>query len=764
MKTGRLLSFLTLFLLTLFLCLWSMQIPAKTTPAGAAQQDTPTNSQNLPATQRSYTFEELGASHPLTLSGSSGSMALSFGVHGDELVTAARARITYTYSPSLLPHLSHIKVMLNDEVLATLSLPQEEAGQPATREIDLDPRFLSDFNRLRFEMVGHYQTGCEDPFHSSLWARISNQSELLLEIQPVKQAVNLADFPEPFFDPRNLHRLSLPFVFADGAGHETLAAAAELASWFGIQAAWRGARFDVLIDQMPERYGMVFATNEKRPAFLVQQAPVTGPTLALIEHPNNSWGKLLLIMGRNEADLRMAVHGLVLGEATLSGTTVEIRNFVLLKERKPYDAPSWIRLDRPVKLGELIENRQELQAAGRQPGAIDIELRIPDDLFTWRSAGIPLKLKYRYSAPLKEDESRLTVKLNDQFLTAFNLADGRGGLKEGVTIPLFGELLSNTNEVLLPSFGLRHRNQLQLQFSFGHHQNSGCGSYNLDNMQAAIDDDSVIDLRGFSHYTALPNLRFFANSGYPFTRLADQSETVAVIAAEPQADEISTLLTLAGRLGESTGYPATRLQVVPPTATEKLQNREILIIGSRAAQPLMEHWGVNPASKLGEQGTISTPALAVNPRYDWFGFGTAPILSPITQITTRANGPLAAIVAFESPLSAGRSVVAFMSNNIPGSLLSLLDALENPDTALAINGSAVFVRDGKVTSSSSTLVGQSYFVGDLSLWSRIHFFFSRHPLLLIFLTVGATLIMAFALWRTLKGVARRRMEVGEKSS
>lgn len=749
---------------SLLFCLWSMQIAAETTQTNEGPQNSLTNRQDLPATQRSYTFEELGANHPLTLSGSSGSMALSFGIHGDELATAARARITYTYSPSLLPHLSHIKVLLNDEVQAILPLPQEEAGQPVTRDITLDLRFLTDFNRLRFEMVGHYQTECEDPFHSSLWAQISNQSELWLELRPVKQSMSLADFPEPFFDPRNLQRLSLFFVFADGASHETLAAAAELASWFGIQAAWRGARFDALIEQMPERYGVVFATNEKSPAFLKHRPPVTGPSITLIEHPKNAWGKLLLIKGRNEADLRTAVHGLVLGEATLSGTTVEVHDSVLLKERKPYDAPNWLRLDRPVKFGELMKNRGELQVAGRQPGAINLDFRIPDDLFTWRSTGIPLKLKYRYSAPLKEDESRLTVKLNDQFLTAFNLANsGRGGLKEGVAIPLLGELSSGTNEVLLPPFGVRHNNKLQFQFSFGLHQDSGCSSYNLDNMKAAIDDDSEIDLRGFPHYTALPNLRFFANSGYPFTRLADQSETVAVIAAEPQAEEISTLLTLAGRLGESTGYPATRLQVVPPTAIVSIKDREVLIIGSRTAHPLMEQWGVDPVSRLDQLGTISTPALVVSSHYDWFGFGTTPDSSPATQVTTRADGPLAAMVAFESPVTAGRSVVALMSN-LPEGLLSLLDALENPDAVSAMHGSAVFVRNGKVASSSSTLVGKTYFVGDLSLWTRIRFFFSRHPLLLIFLTAGATLILAFTLWRTLKDVARRRMEVGERET
>ncbi|HDK37834.1 MAG TPA: cellulose biosynthesis cyclic di-GMP-binding regulatory protein BcsB [Thiolapillus brandeum] len=743
-------------LLSLFILL--SLLVSTTAFATAAEKE-----QHPPTAQHRLSFEEMGAGYPLTLSGAGSSMSLSFGVRGDELITSARVRLTYTYSPSLLPHLSHIKVLLNDEVLATLPMPRPQAGRPVTREIPLDPRFLADFNNLRFEMIGHYKEECEDPLHSSIWARISNHSKLLLEVQQVRQATDLTHFPEPFFDPRDLGRLDLPFIFAAGTSHETLAAAAELASWFGIKAAWRGARFPALINQSPERYGVVFAINGQAPEFLGELQPVNAPAIKVVDHPQNPWGRLLLLQGRHETDLRNAVHALTLGKATLAGKAVEVTDAVLLKKRQPYDAPNWVRLDRPVKFGELVKNRQQLQVTGHQPGAINIDLRIPDDLFTWRSNGIPLNLKYRYSAPRMEDESRLTVKLNNQFLTAFNLRQsGRGGIKEGVTIPLFGELLSETNELLLPAYGMRNRNRLQFQFSFSHHKESSCTTPLVDNMNAAIDDDSTIDLTGYPHYTALPNLRFFANSGYPFTRLADQSETVAIIASQPTAEEISTLLTMAGRLGESTGYPATSLRVVPPVASAALQDKELLIIGSRAARPLLEHWNLNPATSLDKLGTISSAALTVTPQYDWFGFQTAPKPAPATRITTKAGGALAAVVAFESPVTSGRSVVAFMSNT-PHNLLGLLDTLENPEAISQIHGSVAFVRGGKVASDDSTLVGQTYFVGELSLWNRIRFYFSHHPLLLIFFTLMAALVVAFTLWRMLKNAARQRMEVGENT-
>ena len=52
---------------------------------------------------------------------------------------------------------------LNDELMGTLPITQEQIGQRVRQELALDPRLLGDFNRVRIEFVGHYSDVCEDP-------------------------------------------------------------------------------------------------------------------------------------------------------------------------------------------------------------------------------------------------------------------------------------------------------------------------------------------------------------------------------------------------------------------------------------------------------------------------------------------------------------------------------------------------------------------------------------------------------------------------
>lgn len=52
----------------------------------------------------------------------------------------------------------------------------------------IDPRYITDFNRVRLVFVGHYQNICENPASTSLWLDVSKSSALKLRFQtlPVK--------------------------------------------------------------------------------------------------------------------------------------------------------------------------------------------------------------------------------------------------------------------------------------------------------------------------------------------------------------------------------------------------------------------------------------------------------------------------------------------------------------------------------------------------------------------------------------------------
>jgi hypothetical protein len=172
--------------------------PAATPPAGAV---------------RELNLTRLGIDYAVQLRGISGTVGIPFNVRADELVTAASLKLNYAYSPSLIPELSHLKVTVNDVLVATLAVNRAEAGKPQTAEIPIDRRLITEFNRINIELIGHYTRECEDPAHTSLWARIDATSTLKLTVAPLKLTNDLASLPQPFFDRRDVRRARIPFVF-----------------------------------------------------------------------------------------------------------------------------------------------------------------------------------------------------------------------------------------------------------------------------------------------------------------------------------------------------------------------------------------------------------------------------------------------------------------------------------------------------------------------------------------------------------------------
>src|SRR5258708_15089572 len=117
-------------------------------------------------------FDEMG-SGPIALHGVQSVAGLNIGTRRDEMVIAARLHLRLTYSPSMLPDLSHLRVSLNGQALATIALPKEDASREIVREIGLDPRYFTNYNQIPFDLIGHYSHDSTDPQHTSLWATIS---------------------------------------------------------------------------------------------------------------------------------------------------------------------------------------------------------------------------------------------------------------------------------------------------------------------------------------------------------------------------------------------------------------------------------------------------------------------------------------------------------------------------------------------------------------------------------------------------------------
>lgn len=363
------------------------------------------------------TLKQLGRNYPMNLRGVESSDSVSFDVRADSIVTGAKLNLQYTYSPALLEELSQINVIINDEVAASLPLPKDKAGQLQQHVVDIPAHLITEFNRLSLQFIGHYTMSCEDPQHTSLWAKISNATSLSIDVSPLGLPNDLSILPLPFFDRRDTRALDLPFVFVSAPDNATLEAAGALSSWFGAQASFRGARFSSSYNQIPTSGSAVVLISGPDALQIgsIGLPPAKGPTLTLMTNPNDVNAKLLVVSGRDGAELKSAATALVLGSQALSGSSVVIDRLQVVQPRKPYDAPNWLPSDRPVKIGELMQAKQ-LAVSGYNPGDITVPLNFPPDLFTWRNEGAPLNLKYRYTPQEKSYNSSFIISFNDALI------------------------------------------------------------------------------------------------------------------------------------------------------------------------------------------------------------------------------------------------------------------------------------------------------------------------------------------------------------
>lgn len=257
----------------------ALLLGSATLSCAAAQEDAPANIagvtpvQSLPQDNGAplrnslLSFAQL-APPPgsMTLRGTRTTGQIEFGVRSDEVVTRALLNLSFRPSPALLPTLSQLKIYLNDELVGLITLTPEQLGKEIQTQLSIDPRYIADFNRVRFELVGHYANVCENPANSAIWLDIGKQSGIDLTLQKLPLKNDLSHFPEPFFDSRDTRPLTLPMVFSAQPDVTQQRAAAILASWFGSKTGWRGQRFPVLYNQLPQQHhAVVFATNDARP-------------------------------------------------------------------------------------------------------------------------------------------------------------------------------------------------------------------------------------------------------------------------------------------------------------------------------------------------------------------------------------------------------------------------------------------------------------------------------------------------------------------
>ncbi len=704
------------------------------------------------------TLKQMVPGDTIELRGIEGERSFPFTVRSDEVITSAKVKYNVAYSPALLPELSHLKVLVNNELVSTVPLPRE-TSKGIAREDAIDPRFFADFNQLKFKLIGHYTRDCEDPYHSSLWAHVSNTSYLELTVSSLELANDLALLPAPFFDRRDAKLLDLPFVMPQQASLDMLRNAGVVASWFGHLASYRGARFPVSTDGLPKGHAIVFATSKEVPVG-IQIPTISGPTLMVVANPANPKYKLLLVLGRDNTELKIAAQALTLGQSVLSGPSALIKDFKEPELRAAYDAPKWFPTHRPVKFGEVLPV-DDLQVSGMNPDVIRLNMRVAPDLFTWQRDGVPIDLRYRFTPRPTIDKSTLNVGINNGFVRSLPLSGTeteKGKIKESVMLFFKEGHRFAQEEIQVPLFKIGAENQLQFQFFYDYPKQGQCKDVYLDNVRSAIDPDSTIDFSNMPHYATYPNLAYIANAGFPFTKYADLSASAVVMPDRPSNEEVQVFLNMMGRMGESTGYPVTNSTVIRSVDVDKHSDKDFLVIATSGDQPLLKQWAKYMPLSMDETGNhLQIPRGFLRVLARWAGKDLDDIERRSGEMLAKTGNAFGAMMQFESPLSAGHSVIVVTGGNAE-SLLDVTNGLNKSDLRSKFQGDLVLVKGEKIVNA---LIGDTYFSGHLPLWTWIKWSLSTRPIVLIVFLMLASLIVATMLFRYLRRKAASRLHLND---
>jgi len=263
-----------------------------------------------------------------------------------------------------------------------------------------------------------------------------------------------------------------------------------------------------------------------------------------------------------------------------------------------------------------------------------------------------------------------------------------------------------------------------------------------------IGDDSTIDFSKYYHFLAMPDLRAFANASFPFSRMADLSETIVVMPKTPNEGQVSTLLDAMASVGGQTGLPAVNVTLTDDGSKIQDKDADIMVIGT-IPDKLKDDKRIDLLVQATESW-VNTPL-----RQSDFPSIMPDKIDREATVKTRVNssGPMAAIVGFQSPYNDQRSVIALLADSPRGYEL-LNNAMNDSGKRAAMFGSVSVIRESGV---NSLRVGDVYYVGHLPWFERMWYALANHPVLLAIFAAISVVLLAWVMWRLLRIISRRRL-------
>jgi hypothetical protein len=703
----------------------------------------------------------MGFPQGIALSGGQFQGGAAFTLPVDQVITTARLSLNLKISPAMATRNASMQLMLNGQPLGTVPLTAADSDT-ASYQLDIPSALLVSSNSLSFKVNDGDAMQCQRDLTDKYRVTIMPDSHFELEGQQLDIGSDLSHFPRPFFDSMQMTPAAIAMAFPATLSPDGISAGALISSWMGIQADYRGVSFAAYHDRLPEKNGILIGhPGDQIGGFTLPQTPQ--PLLKVIDNPANPVYKLLLVVGKDESELRAAAWRLTRGNFAQQTPSVDV-TAQTIPVSKPYDAPRWIPTDRPVKLSELIRKDQSLTTTGLWHDALRVAFRAAPDLFLWDGETIPLHIGYRFPTEtwIDEDRSWLSMTLNDTFL--HNLPVNKQGALETLWHKLGGDARQEKFDMPLEPYMIYGDNQLSLYFNIQPKASAPCSVLLNNNIKSRIEEDSWIDLSNTRHFALLPNLSYFVGASFPFTRLADYSETVLMLPAQPTETQIATLLDMAARSGNATGTALghNRVLLGIPTAgagPELLKDRDVLAV-SGLNQHDFNRAILNDSPFVLHDSTLGVRELTTWQRIkrwvvgDWGSDGLE------ADRYFSSNEAWRGFVSFPSPWNDARLVVLALGSN-DEQLSRLHGDLTSARINAGIRGDAAVITNENGVRSFR--VGEQSPRGEMPAQMMVIWYANQHSAMLAILGLVFGCIGGLALFAWLRNRAKKRLDLDNRN-
>jgi hypothetical protein len=505
--------------------------------------------------------------------------SLSFRARADHMLSGAALDLSFDAAQAATAF-ERVDVLLNGEVVQSIPAAslRDKAGQ---RHITFEPTLLASSNQLELRLLPAKGTStpsatCKVP--PGTWSALRSGT-LLLSSLPLPLPNDLAQLPLPFFDDTFEHPQQVSFVLPKTPSEAQLKAAGAVAGWFALQGR-RRLTFTAHVGELPTGDGVVIADGPEARAGLGlgSEDELTTSGLALVDNPRTPGRKLLVVYGANAELLQRAAAGLLRDGYNLKGAAVSFAASVDLPPLAAFEVPRWAA-GTTLTLGALADG-QPLKTSGGHAHTLRVPFRLSPDLFVWPRDFVTLDLAYEQGISKARGPAHLHVALNDKAIgTLPSQRRGRSQLR-------------------LPRSSLRGYNELIFQVSYDTPRATNapttqvCGPEDDDaSAWVAFKPDSQLKLGDAHNYALLPDLQLFIYDGFPFTAQGDLRDTSVLLPEQPNAYELSSMLSLFAHFAAITGYAATRVDVrlgaVDPAS---LAGRDVLTIAEAERHPLLARY------------------------------------------------------------------------------------------------------------------------------------------------------------------------------